>query len=607
MFPAPSRRAVLLAGAAATALAASGSLPALAADESKLDAYFERKWQLFLARSPERQTSLGMRDPASYGRWDDISESFEEGTHRLRLAALDELRRDFDPKTLAERDRLNHRLYEYVLLRDIEGWRWRHHFYPIEHFNGRHGDLPTFLINFHAVKSPADFEAWLSRVRGIGGAIDQLIESSEASAKAGIIAPRFSVAKCLLESRGVILGAPFEEGQKDSQLFSNIKGKIAALKLPEAEAARMTAEAATALKENFGPAYGKLVTYLEGLEKRATDEDGVWKLPDGDAFYRYCLKRHTTLALDPDAIHAKGLEQVARIHRDMRAIMTQVGFKGDLQAFFQFLRTDDRFYYPDTPEGHEAYLAEARRVLDEIDAKMDTQFITKHKAKVIVQRFQPYEEPNQAIARYSQPSADGSRPGIYYTNFMNMREMPKYQLEVLAFHEAIPGHHTQIAIAQEQTGLPKFRRFGSHTAYVEGWGLYSERLPKEMGFYKDPYSDFGRLTFELWRAIRLVVDTGIHAKKWTKERAIDYFTANSSFPRESAAREVERYVVYPGQACAYMIGMLKLLELRDRAKTQLGARFDIREYHDTVLRHGAVPLPVLEELVDSWIGARKAA
>ena len=610
MFPEMTRRGLLLAGTAAAALGALGT-PALAAasgDAARLDAFFEEEFQRYLARTPEEKTYLGIADAAAYGRWNDISELFLEATYRLRMASLDALRREFDPKALPEAARLNYRLYEYELQRDIEGHRWRRHFYPVEHFNGRHSDLPAFLINFHTVKSVEDYQAWLSRVRAMPAAVDQLIERAEDSARAGIIAPKFSLAKSLANVRGAIKGAPFEEGaSQDSDLMADIRRKVAGLKLPEAEAARLTAEATTALKEGFGPAYAKLAQYLETLEARATTDDGVWKLPDGEAFYRYCLKRHTTLDLSPDEIHARGLKQVARIHADMRAIMKKVGFQGDLQAFFQHLRTDPKFYFPDTPEGHAAYIAEARRVLEEVDAKMDTQFITKHKAKVVVQRFETYREPTQAIAQYSQPTADGERPGIYYVNFMNMKEMPKYQLEVLAFHEAIPGHHTQIAIAQEMEDLPKFRRFGGHTAYVEGWGLYSERLPKEMGFYKDPYSDFGRLSFELWRAIRLVVDTGIHAKRWTKEQAIDYFAANSSFPRESAAREVERYVVYPGQACAYMIGMMKLLELRERARKALGGRFDVREYHDTVLRNGSVPLVVLEEQVDEWIARKKAA
>lgn len=607
-----TRRALLASAAAAGLVAALPSrawaqvAAASSPEDQRLNAFFEDAFQTALNRSPEFQTFLGTPG-ATHDRWNDISEEFEAETQRLEAEGLAWMRREIDFSKLSEQGRLNYRLWEYRAERSLESYRWRHHQYALEHFNGRHSGMASLLSSVHPLRSPTDVKAWVARVNAIPGAVDQLIAQAEMQAAKGVLPPRFSLQKTLDATRGTLKGAPFEAGAKeDSALLGAVRKRLTAMTAPEPEKAALLAAATAALVESYAPAYRRLADAIEGLLAPATDDDGVWKLPDGDAFYRYCLKEHTTLDVAPDAIHELGLREVARIHRDMRTIMDRVGFKGDLQAFFQFLRTDPKFYYPATPEGHAAYIAEAERVLAEIREVLDGQFGVKPKAPVTVRRFDLYAEASEAIARYSPPATDGSRPGTYFVNFSNMREMPKYQLEVLAFHEAIPGHHMQIAIAQELQGLPRFRRFMFQTAYGEGWALYSERLPKELGFYKDPYSDFGRLTFELWRAIRLVVDTGIHAKRWTRQQAIDYFVANSSFPRESAAREIDRYIVWPAQACAYLMGMLKILELRERARTALGAGFDIRAFHDTILKNGSLPLSILEEVVETWIRTTKA-
>lgn len=297
---------------------------------------------------------------------------------------------------------------------------------------------------------------------------------------------------------------------------------------------------------------------------------------------------------------------MARIHDEMKAIMKKVGFKGDLQQFFAFMRDDPQFYYPDTAEGKAAYLAEATRIIDTMKSRLDELFIVKPKADMVVKAVEPFREQSAGKAFYEQPSMDGSRPGIYYANLYRMSGMPKYQMEALAYHEGIPGHHMQIAIAQELENVPKFRKFGGYTAYIEGWGLYTEFLPKEIGMYQDPYSDFGRLAMELWRACRLVVDTGLHDKKWTREQAIQYLVDNTPNSKGEAVNAIERYIVMPGQATAYTVGMLKLLELREKAKTALGDKFDIRQFHDVVLKNGAVPLDVLEQLVDQYIQSAKA-
>jgi uncharacterized protein (DUF885 family) len=313
----------------------------------------------------------------------------------------------------------------------------------------------------------------------------------------------------------------------------------------------------------------------------------------------------TTTDLTAGEIHQIGLDEVARIHGEMQAIMTQVGFEGTLQEFFEFMRTDPQFYKPETEEGKAEYLAEAVAAIETMKGDLPKLFNTFPKADMEVKAVEAFREKSAGKAFYSRPAPDGSRPGIYYANLYSMADMPTYQLEALAFHEGIPGHHMQIAIAQELEGIPSFRKFGGYTAYSEGWGLYSELVPKELGYYSDPYSDFGRLAMEIWRAARLVVDTGLHDKRWTREQAVQYLMDNTPNPQGDCEKAIDRYIVMPGQATAYKIGMLKIVELRERARTQLGDAFDIREFHDIVLRDGAVPLAVLEETVDAWLAGKK--
>jgi uncharacterized protein (DUF885 family) len=291
----------------------------------------------------------------------------------------------------------------------------------------------------------------------------------------------------------------------------------------------------------------------------------------------------------------------------MRKIMEKVGFKGDLQAFFKFMREDPQFYLPQTEEGQQKYLAMATQIVDDMKKRLDELFITKPKADIVVKAVEKFRESSAGKAFYNQPAPDGSRPGMFYVNLANMKDNPTYELESLAHHEGIPGHHMQIAIAQELKGIPKFRKFGGrYTAYSEGWGLYSELTPKEIGMYQDPYSDFGRLSLELWRAGRLVVDTGIHAKRWTRQQAIDYLKQNTPNAETDCIDSINRYIVMPSQATAYKIGMLKILELREKAKKELGAKFDLRQFHEVVLTNGPVPLDILEELVNAWVKSKSS-
>ena len=330
-------------------------------------------------------------------------------------------------------------------------------------------------------------------------------------------------------------------------------------------------------------------------------------MPDGEKWYQNRLNWFTTTTLSADEVHQIGLENVDRIHQAMLAIKEQVGFKGDLQAFFEFMRTDKQFYYTSDTAGRERYMREATAYIDTMRSKIPEYFNLLPKADMIVKRVESFREKSAGKAFYQRPSPDGSRPGVYYANLYDMMSMPTYQMEALAYHEGIPGHHMQLAIAQELEGVPQFQKFVSFTAYTEGWGLYTEELAKDMGFYQDPYSDFGRLAMELWRACRLVVDTGVHAKRWSREKAIQYLIDNTPNPDEDARKAIERYIAMPGQATAYMIGKLKIMALRQQLSDALGDKFDIKGFHDEILKDGPVPMSLLEEKLNKWAEQQKSS
>ncbi len=601
-------RARLLAACAAAFLAA-GSLraatsPEVSAESAKANAFFERVFEAGLARSPMFMTQLGMK--TDYDKWDDISEAHALEDMVIDVQNLAELKRTINFDLLDDQTRVSYRMFVRDAERSLEGWRWRYHSYPLNQMSGLHSDVPAFLINFHRVDNVADARAYIARLKGIAPLLDELGHGAVVRAEKGIMPPKFVFGLVVDSCREVITGEPFDASGKKSALLEDFEGKVAALK--DADAAtkqQLLVEAGTALTGAVKPAYERLIALLQAQEKVATTDDGVWKLPDGAEFYAYRLRASTTTNLTAEEIHALGLREVARIHHDMEAIMKQVGFKGDLQAFFKFIKEDPQFYYPTTPEGKEAYMKRATEIIDEMRGRLDDFFTVKPKAPLVVKKVEPFREQGSAGAFYEQPSPDGSRPGAYYVNTIDMRGVPIFEMETLAHHEAIPGHHMQIAIAQELEGIPKFRKFGGNTAYIEGWALYAEYFPKEFGFYKDPYQDFGRLYDELLRAVRLVVDTGLHAKKWTREQTMDYFRKNTPNPERDIFTETNRYIVWPGQATAYKVGQLKILELRELAKKELGARFDLREYHDLVLKDGAVPMDLLEENVRTWIARKK--
>ena len=580
---------------------------AITAESVRLNAWFEQKFDEAVARDPMRQTYLGIKD--RYSEWTDPSEAFKRAELEFQRADVAEMKATFDFDKLDDQTKLSWRLAEYELERAEAEWPYRDHDYTFNQMFGVQSGIPAFLINQHKVTSASDAEAYIARLEGVPAYLGQHVANARASAEKGIQPPLFVYDYVLSDARGVITGYPFE-GEGDSPLMEDFRGKVAALAsnstITEEEAGRLASRAAEAIKASVGPAYEAAIAELVRQQAAAMADDGAWKLPDGEAYYNNRLAQNTTTSLTADEIHQIGLDEVARIHGEMQAIMTQVGFEGSLQDFFEFMRTDPRFYKPETPEGKAEYLADAEAAIEKMKGDLPKLFNTFPKADMEVKAVEPFREKSAGKAFYSRPAPDGSRPGIYYANLYSMADMPTYQLEALAFHEGIPGHHMQIAIAQELDSIPSFRKFGGYTAYSEGWGLYSELVPKEMGYYSDPYSDFGRLAMEIWRAARLVVDTGIHSKKWTREQAIQYLMDNTPNPQGDCEKAIERYIVMPGQATAYKIGMLKIVELRERARAQLGDQFDIREFHDVVLRDGAVPLAVLEETVDAWLAGKKA-
>ena len=589
----------------ATTLLLAATFPvAFGGDEDdRINAFFEEMFQEELAAKPMDQTELGLRE--NYDKWNDFSEAGRKADLLRDKRALGRLWTEFDYDALGRQAKVSYRLFEKRCQDAIEEHEWYYYDYPVNQMFGMHTWLVSFLMNMHQIEDVADAQAYIKRLATIDEPIEQVILTMRECEKRGVVPPRFVFDHVLRDCRNILSGAPFSEDESSSSIFTDFLGKLDGLELDTEQKNTLVDEAIKAMSGSMQPAYEALIDELERQQAIATEDDGCWKFPEGAAFYTWSLQQRTTTNLSAAEIHALGLSEVARIHGEMEAIREQVGFEGDLPAFFEHLRVDSKFYYPDTDEGRAAYLAEAKRIVDGMTARLDEFFITKPKAEMIVKAVEPYRERSAGKAFYQSGAPDGSRPGVYYANLYDMGAMPIYQMEALAYHEGTPGHHMQVSIAQELEGIPQFRQHTFHTAYGEGWALYTEHFPKEFGFYEDPYSDFGRLAMQLWRACRLVVDTGLHHLRWTRQEAIDYLMRNTPNPESDCVKAIERYIVMPGQATAYQIGMLRILELRERARTELGDAFSIAEFHDVLLTNGSVPLSMLEEFVDEWIASKK--
>ena len=594
---------LLCAAPAAFAVQDDAAPVAEAQEKSELVSFLDQAFEEQLALSPQSQTYLGRT--TNYGQLDDYTAEADARALALAEQQLAEMRERFDPESLSESDRISFELFEDDVRRQRIGQEWRDHGFIFRANGGPTGSLPVFMINAHRVGSVEDAEAYVSRLREVERVGNEIAADFRARAEAGVVPPAFVFEPTIADARAVITGAPFGEGE-DTPLWADIKEKVAGLDADEETKQRLLDEAKAALTGEFQAGYDAMIAALEEVQPMADSNDGVWRLPDGKAYYDARVALSTTTELTADEIHQIGLEQIDRLRGEMDAIRQEVGFEGTLNEFIQHVKTDESFNYPNTEAGREEYLEDARAYIDQMMEAAPDWFGRLPKAPLEVRAVEEWREATASVAFYNRATPDGSRPGIFYVNLADMTEVLKPQVEGIAYHEGAPGHHFQVSIAQEQDGLPMFRRFGGYGAYSEGWGLYSERLGKEMGFYEDPYSDFGRLGLEIWRAARLVTDTGLHAKEWSREEAIDYFKENTLVADLDIVKEVERYITNPGQATSYMIGQRKILDLREEARSELGDDFDIARFHDTILSQGGLPLSVLEEQVRGWIAEEKA-
>jgi uncharacterized protein (DUF885 family) len=579
------------------------------AETARINEWFAERWEEQLDFSPIQKTFLGRKDD-DYDKIDDLSERAEDEQLEWRRRTTAEMKESFDYDRLTPEAKMSYDVWAYELERAERAQPFRRLNYVFTQMQGPQAFLPQFLIAFHKVDDESDMQAYVTRIGGISRGLDQLLERAQKGAKEGVRPPRFAYEGVLEQARGIIRGEPFG-GEGESPVWADANAKIDALqkdgKIDEANAKELRDDTRRALLGSLKPAYDALIAWFEADMSNADAEaSGVGSLPRGLEYYDERLAFATTTGVTADEVHEYGLQEVTRIRAEMERIKEDVGFEGTLQEFFTFLREDPQFFFPDTDEGREGYLEAAREHLAFINERLPDYFGLLPKADLEVKRVESFREQPGAAQHYFPGTPDGSRSGIYYAHLSDMNAMPKHQLEVVAYHEGNPGHHMQISIAQELKSVPEFRTQSFFNAFSEGWALYSELLAKEMGAYDDPYSDFGRLSTEIWRAIRLVVDTGIHAKGWTEEEAVDYFLANSSLAEGAIRSEVQRYIVWPGQATSYKIGMMKILELRGKAQAELGDGFDIRSFHDAVLGGGALPLEILDRRVNAWIEDRKA-
>ena len=599
-MPAVTRR-LTLAGLVLTGPMASAAFGATDED-ARFTAFLDAAFDESLALSPEGQTGLGLK--TNYDRLDDYTRAGAERSLALAEQQLKRMKAEFDYRRLGPASQVSWRLFEDSVVTERQDLRWREHGYLATKSGTAAGEAVVFLINQHEVETVADARAYVARLVEVKRVLDEVSTDLRARADKGVIAPDFTFAAVEADTRKLIAGAPFTDGP-DSAVWADFSKKVGDLKADDAAKAGLLADGRAALTGPFKAGVERFLATQAAIQAMAKGADGVWALPDGAAYYAWRLKDSTTTDLTADQIHQTGLDELARIHREMQAIMDKVGFKGGLQDFFTQLKTDPKLQYPNTPEGKAAYLKDAQGYVAQVMAVAPRYFMRLPKAPLEVRAVEEWRQATAGIAFYNRPTPDGSRPGIFYVNLSDMRQVLKPQIEAITYHEGAPGHHFQIAFAQELQGLPKFRKFGFYGAYTEGWGLYAERLGKEMGFYQDPYSDFGRLSTEAWRAVRLVTDTGLHAKRWSKTQAMDFFRENTLLSERDIEKEVERYISNPGQATSYKVGELKIRALRARAETALGGRFDVRGFHDAVLKDGALPLDVLEQQVDAWIGRAK--
>src|SRR5438132_3101903 len=573
-----------------------------------LNLFYEKVFAEILFDHPEILSTLGLVEQFGItghnGKLDDESPAHQQREFDRWKRDLEQLRQ-YPVDRQSSSQRLSTRVLDWFLQIQAEGEKWQWHDYPVNQLFGVQNQFPSFMANTHRLSNPKDCNYYVMRLDALSKKFDQLLDGLKIREQKQILPPRFVVEEVLKEMTDFI-GKPASK----NILATSFKTRAAKIdKLSDADQADFQARAETAISSKIYPAYQKLIDYFRKILPKTTTDDGVWKLPDGDAYYAYCLHENTTTTLRPDEVHEVGLREVARIEEEMRTLLAANGFAGQpIGEAVDKLGKDSRFLYPNDDKGRTDALAEYTQLINEAKDRSSKQlFLTTPQAKIEVRRVPEFKEATAPGAYYEALAMDGSRPGIFFANLRDMNEVPKWSIPTLAYHEGVPGHHWQISTAEELKGLPQFRKVIPFTAYMEGWALYCEWLAKHVGWYDhDPFGDLGRMRDEFFRAVRLVVDTGIHAKRWTREQAIAYMRDKTGMGEKEVRSEIERYIVMPGQACAYKVGMLKILELRARAEKELGKKFDQREFHDVVLKNGALPLEILEEQMNDYIQRKKA-
>lgn len=573
-----------------------------------LDWFYNRVFAKFAVANPEMLSSMRIVPPM----FDFYSDDLADASPAEEARQVDQLKADYamlltyDSKGLDEQGKLSYDVLEYFLRMQVEGDAFRGYGFPVNQMFGIQSSLPDFMAQQHPVESKGEAEDYITRLNKFPAKFDQTIEYLKLYESKGIWPPRFTVDKVVTQMQGFIGKTP-----KENTLYTTFKDKldkIPADKMDQATRDGLLARVETAIKDSVYPSYNKLIAYEEALKAKADGNYGAWHLPNGDAYYAWCVRSHTTTEMTPDQIHQIGLGEVARISTEMDAILRDQGLtEGTIGDRVREITKRPDQLFADTPEGKKELLAHFQAIIDDIDSKLGPAFDIRPKLGVKVEAVPEFAQATAPGAYYQPGAFDGSRPGVFYANLRNVAELPKFTMRTLAYHEAIPGHHFQIAIQQELKGVPFFRRVLPFTAFSEGWALYTERLAWELGFEKDPLDNLGRLRDEMMRAVRLVVDTGIHSKKWTREQAIQYMLDNTGMVETDVVAEIERYFVAPGQALGYKVGMIKILELREKAKKELGDKFDIRQFHNVVLKTGALPMVLLERVVDDWIAKTKGA
>ncbi len=570
-----------------------------------IEHFYARVFLEFALQHPQLLSSLRVLEPMGIDfHNDDLDDASLDGARRdLELARRNlEILRRWDRESLD--DPLSYDVLEWFLADAAGDERWLLYGYPVSQHFGFQSGLPDFMINTHRIDDSKGARNYIARLGKFGVAFDQVIASLDAREAVGVVPPRFVMTHVLREMREFIAPPATEH-----VLYTHFKEKVEQIEgLDEADRSQMLAEVAGVLDDTVYPAYRRLIDHYAALEPTASTDDGVWKLPDGDAYYASRLRSYTTTDLGAAEIHDLGLREIARIQAEMRTILAGQGLPADdLGATMKTLNRDPRFLYPDTDEGGQQMLADYRTILTEVDAGLGSLFAVRPRAELAVERVPEFRQSTAPAAYYDPPALDGSRPGTFYVNLAMIHEAPRFGMRTLAYHEGIPGHHFQIALAQEMEGVPFFRRIIPFTAYAEGWALYAEQLAAEHGLQDEPYDRLGYLVAQAMRAVRLVVDTGIHHRRWTREQAIEYMTAATGMPEGEVVTEVERYIVNPGQATAYMVGYLEIMRLRQEARDALGDSFDIRDFHRVVLGHGALPLTLLRRQVEQWIESTRGS